>query len=132
MIRMLDSNICIYIMRETPSHVAQKLRAYRPGDIAISSIVFSELSYGIHKSVQFKKNLAALEKFTMPIDVLSYDSKAAFLYGELRAELEKKGTPIGQLDTMIAAHAISENVVLVTNNLKEFSRIKSLKCENWA
>ena len=132
MIRMLDSNICIYIMKETPAHVAQKLKAFHLGDITISSIVFSKLSYGIHKSVQFRKNLESLEKFVTPIEILPYGREAAFLYGELRAGLEKKGMPIGQLDTMIAAHAIIEDAVLVTNNLREFSRIKNLKCENWA
>ncbi len=128
---MLDSNICIYIMRETPTHVAQKLKEYHPGDIAISSIVLSELAFGVYNSVQLKNNLEALKKFITPIDVLSYDDQAAFHYGELRAQLQKQGNLIGQLDIMIAAHALAADAILVTNNLKEFSRIKKLKCENW-
>lgn|SRR3990167_11376415 len=132
MIHMLDTNICVYIMNDKPAHVAERLRAFSLNDIAISSIVLSELSFGVYKSTHFKRNLALLESFIKPIQVISYDNVAAFQYGELRTELEREGAPIGQLDMMIAAHALSLSATLVSNNLKEFSRVKGLRCENWA
>ena len=103
-----------------------------PGDIAISSITLSELEYGAYKSQQTERNLNALSLFTLSLDILAYDRQAASVYGKLRAQLEKKGTPIGPMDLLIAAHALSVKKTVVTNNEKEFKRVPGLKVENWA
>ena len=103
-----------------------------PGQIAISSITLSELEFGVEKSDFQEKNRQALEKFIIPLQILNYDSKASSIYGKIRKYLESNGTPIGSLDTLIAAHAISINSTLVTNNEKEFRRVPSLTIENWA
>lgn len=129
---MLDTNICIYLIREHPKQVVEKFKFLMGGNVTISSVVLSELSFGACKSLHAEKNIAALAKFTIPISVVPYDKEAARYYGEIRFDLEKRGLPIGPMDLMIAAHALAEDAILVTNNLKEFSRIKMLKCENWA
>ena len=132
MIYMLDTNICIYIIKQKPKDVIEKFRKLRNADICISSITYSELLYGAGKSTNIAKNLIALTMFLSNIEVLPYDENASVDYGLLRAKLEKEGTPIGPLDMLIAAHAKSLNMTLVTNNLKEFKRVKGLKLENWA
>ena len=131
MIRMLDTNICIYIMKNKPAAVAKKFASFQIGDIAVSSIVLSELAFWAYNSQQLERNLALLKAFMCPIDIFAYDESAAYSYGKIRASLKKQGSPIGQMDILIAAHAISLNATLITNNLKEFSRIENLKCENW-
>ena len=131
MIRMLDTNICIYIMNNKPAAVAKKLASFQIGEIAVSSIVLSELAFGVHNSQKPDSNLALLQEFMHPIEIFSYDENAAYSYGKIRSTLKKQGNLIGQMDIMIAAHAVSLHAVLVTNNLKEFSRIENLKCENW-
>ncbi|OGT46047.1 MAG: hypothetical protein A3E82_07975 [Gammaproteobacteria bacterium RIFCSPHIGHO2_12_FULL_38_11] len=128
---MLDTNMCIYLRKNNPESVARKFHALNIDDVVISSIVFSELVYGVHNSQHFEKNMASLKKLITPIAILPYDEAAAHHYGEIRSYLKKAGTPIGQADIMIAAHALSINATLVTNNMKEFSRIKHLRCENW-
>ena len=102
------------------------------GDICISSITLAELNYGIQKSSNPIKNEKALESFLLPLEVLNFDYGATISYGIIRANLEKKGIPIGSLDTLIAAHAKSKKLTLVTNNEKEFNRVSDLKVENWA
>jgi len=131
MIRMLDTNICIYIMKNKPEVVAKKFESFQIGEIAISSIVLSELAFGAYNSQQLERNLLLLQQFMQPIEISSYDETAAYLYGKIRATLKKQGTPTGQMDIMIAAHALSLDATLITNNLKEFSRVENLKCENW-
>ena len=101
------------------------------GDICLSSVTLAELKFGAQKSQHPLKNNLAIEKFISPLEILFFDDRAADHYGILRAHLEKKGTPIGPLDYMIAAHAQSIGAILVTNNQKEFSRIPKLKTENW-
>jgi len=129
---MLDSNICIYIMNERPKHILDKFRTLSECDVSISSVVLSELNYGAHKSHHKEKNLVALEKFTVPVQAVSYDAQAASHFGEIRVALERQGLVIGPYDLMIAAHALSVNATLITNNLKEFSRVKNLRCEKWS
>ncbi len=129
---LLDTNICIYLINEHPSHVLEEFKKFYNDGVAISSIVLSELAFGVQNSAQLEKNMVALSKFIIPVKVLPYDQDAAFYYGEIRAHLKKLGTPIGQLDAMIAAHAMSINATLVTNNTKEFLRVKNLKVVNWA
>ena len=129
--KMLDTNICIYIIKNRPQSVLDELKKCDVGDIILSSITVSELMYGAYKSQFVEKNLKAIEHFLIPFDVANYDYKASLEYGKIRANLEQKGQPIGSLDTLIAAHAKSLDVVLVTNNMKEFERVEGLEVENW-
>lgn len=128
---MLDTNICIYIIKNKPQGVREKFKEFDVGDLVLSSITVSELYYGAYKSEQVEKNLLALEHFLKPFDILEYDIKASVTYGKIRANLEKRGQIIGGLDMMIAAHALCQNMTLVTNNTKEFQRVKELKLDNW-
>ncbi len=128
---LLDTNICIYLIKKKPIQVLNNFQEVTPGKIAISSITFSELQFGVEKSDYQEKNREALEKFIIPLQILNYDSATSRVYGKIRKYLESRGTPIGSLDTLIAAHAMSINAILVTNNVKEFSRIPNLLVENW-
>lgn len=128
---ILDTNICIYIIKKKPESVLEKLNEKRLGIIGISIITVSELFYGVRKSLFPEKNLEALKNFLIPFEIFKFDFNSAIFYGKIRNELEKGGTPIGSLDMLIAAHALSLNHILVTNNEKEFSRVKDLKIENW-
>ncbi|MEN9423093.1 MAG: hypothetical protein RL122_476 [Pseudomonadota bacterium] len=128
---LLDTNICIYLIKRKPPEVLQRFLQLQPGSVFISSVTTSELYYGAQKSQRVQTNLEALNNFLLPFRIVDYDESASFLYGELRADLEKRGQPIGPLDMMIAAHALSLDVPLVTNNTKEFERVKGLKLENW-
>jgi len=128
---LLDTNICIYIIKKKPFEVFEKFKTLTIGDVGISSITLAELQFGIEKSSNAEKNREALEKFLTPIEIIDYGFEASVEYGKIRAELEKKGIPIGPLDMLIASHAQSLNVILVTNNVKEFERIPGLKIENW-
>ncbi len=131
MMFLIDTNICIYIMNDHPPEVIQKFRKIGVGNISISSITVSELQYGACKSKQIKKNIKRLDEFLSPFEILAYDENASNYYGKIRSQLEKQGNIIGPLDMLIAAHALSENLTLITNNEKEFKRVKSLKVENW-
>ena len=101
------------------------------GEIGVSSITVSELTYGVEKSQQKERNRSALEQFLLPLMIKEFDYGAAMIYGSVRAELERKGNVIGPLDTLIASHALSLDAILVTNNEREFSRVKDLRIENW-
>ena len=129
---MLDTNICIYLIKHKPEKVFKKLEKIDPNEVCISSVTYAELSYGVEKSVQKERNRLALSLLLSNIDIVSFDDVAADEYGIIRSDLEKKGTPIGPLDTMIAVHAKALGYTLVTNNVKEFSRVKDLIVENWA
>jgi len=129
---LIDTSICIYIINLHPPEVTERCRKAGVGEIAVSSITVSELYYGAQKSKNTKANIRRVEEFLYPFEVLSYDEAASREYGRIRAGLEKTGELIGPLDMLIAAHALSKKLVLVTNNIKEFSRIKTLKIENWA
>ena len=129
---MLDTNICIYIMKNKPEHIREKLRTYNLGDVYLSSIVVSELYYGAYKSEQVERNLVALEYFLKPFNIIDYDLRASIEYGKIRGTLEKVGKAIGGIDMLIAAHARSLDFTLVTNNTKEFERIENLAIDNWA
>ena len=128
---LIDTNICIYIINDHPPEVIQKFREIGVGNIGISSITVSELQYGACKSKQIKKSLKRLDEFLSPFEVLAYDENASNYYGKFRSNLEKQGNVIGPLDMLIAAHALSENLTLITNNEKEFNRVKALKVDNW-
>jgi len=128
---MLDTNICIYIIKRKPESVLKHFLDYRVGDVGISSITLAELRYGVAKSKYKEKNAKALEEFTIPLEIVSFDEAAALAYGEIRSALEAAGSPIGAMDMLIAAHAISLGVQLVTNNTREFSRIPGLTLLDW-
>jgi tRNA(fMet)-specific endonuclease VapC len=128
---MLDTNICIYIIRNKSDRVIQKLKRKRVSDVGISSITLSELEYGVAKSSKPGQNALALTEFLAALVVFPYEDLAARQYGEIRAFLERKGTPIGPLDMLIAAHALALKCILVTNNETEFRRVPGLEVENW-
>ena len=127
---LLDTNICIHIINARPAFVLERFRQYRMGEIGVCSVVAAELAYGVVKSGS-SRNRQALEMFLAPLIILPFDEAAIWAYGELCAELERRGTPIGSLDKMIAAHALSEKAPLVTNNTREFARVPGLRLENW-
>ncbi len=129
---MLDTNICIYAIKHKPEKVFQKLQEVEPEDVCVSSVTYAELVHGVEKSVAVEKNRLALSMLLANIEILDFDVDSADCYGKIRADLEKKGTPIGPLDMMIAGHAQSLGYTVVTNNVKEFSRVMDLKIENWA
>lgn len=127
---LLDTNICIYIINRRPPHVAEKFTEYAPDAIGLSAITLAELRYGVEKSGS-KRNAEVLEAFIAPLEVVSFEPAATLTYARIRSELEKKGTPIGAMDLLIAAHALSLDLTLVTHNRKEFDRVPGLKVENW-
>lgn len=128
---MLDTNICIYLIKKKPPNVLHRLQSLRVSNVCLSSITLAELEYGVAKSQRREQNLLALTEFLSPLDILPFDEAAAREYGFLRYELEKAGTPIGAMDMLIAAHALSTGSVLVTNNANEFRQVKGLPLENW-
>jgi tRNA(fMet)-specific endonuclease VapC len=128
---MLDTNICIYIIKRHPPSVLQRFGRFPVGDIGISTITLAELEYGASRSAQPRKNREALEQFISALDIAAFDKAATETYGKIRVALEKKGQPIGAMDLLIAAHALSLDIRLVTNNEREFKRVPGLKVENW-
>ena len=128
---LLDTNICIYIIKKKPEKVFNKFRNISFGSIGISSITLAELQYGVMKSSNPGKNQEALERFITPLQIFEFGFDQTLVYVQIRAELERKGTPIGPLDTLIASHAVSLDLILVTNNMREFKRIPDLQLENW-
>lgn len=127
---LLDTNTCIYIINRRPSQVFERFAGLRMGDVAISSISGAELNFGVAKSGS-QRNMDALTKFLAPLDVKPFDDAAMSKYGPLRAHLERAGMPIGALDLLIAAHALALGSTLITNNLREFSRVPGLGLANW-
>jgi tRNA(fMet)-specific endonuclease VapC len=128
---LLDTNICIYIIKRKPQSVFERFKDLIPGSVGISSITLAEMQYGIEKSSRPEQNQQALQQFLLPLEILSFNSAAAVAYGRIRSALEKKGRPIGSMDMLIAAHAKSIGAVVVTNNTKEFERVAGLIVENW-
>ncbi len=128
---LLDTNICIYLIKKKPPGILQKFKAYAVGDIGVSTITVAELQYGVQKSQRPAQNQQALDQFLLPLIVKDFDYQTTIVYGQIRAILEAQGTPIGPLDTLIAAYALRLNVILVTNNTKEFSRVPNLELANW-
>ena len=128
---MLDTNICIFAIRNSNDNVLKKFREHLDDELYISSITLAELMYGVEKNRKPEQNRNALLQFLTLIDIKEFSEKAAIEYGKIRAFLENQGTPIGPLDTLIAAHAVSENMILVTHNTKEFLRVPELTVENW-
>lgn len=129
---LLDTNICIYIAKKKPLAVSQKLEKMKVGEVAMSAITYGELLFGAEKSQHVEKTKKILEELTTLIPPLELTLKASEHYAHIRALLEAKGKPIGNNDLWIASHALALNTTLVTNNMKEFSRVPYLKLENWA
>jgi tRNA(fMet)-specific endonuclease VapC len=128
----LDTNTCIYLIRQRPAGALQRFEEFEVGEIGVSAITVSELRYGAEKSSRPEQNAQALERFLLPIEIMDFSAEAAKEYGRIRANLEKQGTPIGPLDTLIAAHVRSLDATLVTNNTREFERVQGLRLEDWA
>jgi len=129
---LLDTNICIYLIKQKPPKVLKHFKSHAVGDIGISSITLAELRYGVSKSQHIEKNRQALDEFILPLEVADFDEKAASEYGIIRAKLEKTGKLIGSMDMLIGAHALALGVTLVTNNVREFKQIKSQKVIDWS
>lgn len=129
---LLDTDICIYIIKRKPECVLLRFAALIPGDVGISSVTLAELQFGVEKSLDPARNQKALEEFLVPLEIVAFGPGASVHYGRLRNSLERAGRPIGGMDMLIAAHALDLSVPLVSNNLREFSRIPGLCVENWA
>jgi tRNA(fMet)-specific endonuclease VapC len=128
---MLDTDTCIALIKQHPDAVLKKLRGKSTGQVGISSITLGELAFGASKSSKSKESYAALGEFLLPLDVAEFDDRAAMQYGEVRALLAQQGKPIGPLDTLIAAHALAIEAILVTHNTREFERVQGLRIEDW-
>lgn len=128
---MLDTNICIFAIKKRPESVLTRLKSHNPSEICISSVTYGELCHGVEKSKARERNQLALTLFLSSINILPFDEASAQEYGAVRANLERKGTPIGPLDTQIAAHAKCLGLTLVTNNMREFVRVEGLLVEDW-
>ena len=128
---LLDTNICVYLIKKRPQHVFARFRRLTIGDVGLSAITYAELEYGVAHSSDPAQNRMALSEFLAPLEILDFETRIAPLYGVLRSSLARAGKMIGPLDLLIAAHALSLGAVLVTNNVKEFSRVPDLKIDNW-
>ncbi len=129
---LLDTDICIYLIKKRPRKVLEQFKSHSPGDVAISTITIFELEYGVAKSNYKQKSQNALTRFLSPLDIIDMDRAAASEAAVIRADLDKNGTPIGAYDLLIAGLAKAQQMTLVTNNTREFSRVKDLNIENWA
>ena len=132
MIYMLDTDICIYIIKRKPLLVLERLELIQPGQLSMSAITFAELMNGAKKSQRVEANVSRLNALGEILEICSFDQQAAVAYGDVRSSLEKRGEVIGPHDLLIAAHALSLDRMLITNNEREFKRVKGLKVENWA
>ena len=128
---LLDTNICIYLIKRKPPQVLKKFQTFKVNDLGLSAITLAELEFGVQLSRYPEKNQEALNEFVTPLEIIPFDDLAAVSYGEIRAYLQKRGINIGAMDMLIAAQAKSLSIPLVTNGLKEFKRIPGLRLENW-
>lgn len=128
---LLDTNTCIYIIKRSPEQVMLRFKRLRVGDVGVSAITVCELQYGVSNSSQPERNQRALTEFLGPLEVLDFPAAASTTYGEIRARLQRSGKPIGSYDLLLAAHALHDNLILVTNNIREFARVPDLRTENW-
>lgn len=131
MLYLLDTNICIYLIKKHPPEVLDQFRQHSPQDVSISTVTFFEFQYGVEKSQYRQRSEGALAKFLLPLNIIDLDRSAAAEAADIRAQLEKKGIPLGPYDLLIAGLARSRNMTLVTNNMKEFERVEGLCLENW-
>ena len=129
---LLDTNICVFVIRGKSALVLQRFRQQLPDDLGISTVTLAELRYGADKSNNALRNHTALNSFLAPIQIVTFDAECADYYGKVRSDLERRGLPIGPLDTMIAAQSLRLHLPLVTNNTSEFSRVPGLILEDWS
>jgi tRNA(fMet)-specific endonuclease VapC len=128
---LIDTNTCIYVINKKPPSAIARIRSKQAEEIAVSTVTIAELEYGVYRSRKTDQNRIALLEFLVPLTILDFDQGAAAVYGGIRACLESRGTPIGPMDLLIAAQAMSQGLILVTNNEREFSRVDGLQLENW-
>ena len=128
---LLDTNICVLLIRQKSQQVLSKLTSHSIVDIGVSAMTVAELQYGVQKSSQSIQNQYALDQFLLPLTIIPFDADDALIYGQVRARLEAQGLPIGAIDTLIAAQAVHYNLILVTNNVREFARVPNLVVEDW-
>jgi len=128
---LLDTDVCIYLIKARSETILARLADYEVGDIGLSSITVAELCFGVANSEHADRNRDALQQFLLPFTISPFDHKAAITYGRVRAELQRAGHPIGPLDTLIGAHALALGVALATGNVREFSRIEGLQVQSW-
>ena len=128
---LLDTNTCIYIIKRSADQVMHRFKRLRVGDVGISAITVCELQFGVSNSSQPERNQRALTEFLAPLEILDFPATASVVYGEIRTLLQRAGTPIGSYDLLLAAHALHSDLALVTNNVREFSRVPDLRVENW-
>ncbi len=128
---MLDTDTCIALIKRKPPELIKRIQSKPVGDVGLSSVTLAELRHGVAKSERRDQNRAALDQFLLALDIAPFDELAADSYGDVRADLEARGMPIGPLDNLIAGHALSLNVVLITHNTREFKRVKGLRVDDW-
>lgn len=128
---LLDTNICIYIIKRKPQEVLATLKKKSKSGIAVSSLTVAELEYGIEKSDARERNRISLIELLSIFAIIPFDDRDAVEYGKIRADLERKGTVIGEIDMLLAAQSRCKNLIFVTNNVREFSRVQNLRLENW-
>lgn len=129
---LLDTDICIYVINRRIAEPLERVRSYAPGDVGISAITYGELRFGVENSARVEENLERLERFLLPLETVPFDAEAGRWYGRVRTQLQQAGLTIGGNDLLIAAHALSLGVTLVTNNVRDFERVKRLHVERWA
>jgi tRNA(fMet)-specific endonuclease VapC len=128
---LLDTDICIYAINRRVAGPLARLRRYEVGEVGVSAITYAELRFGVEKSTRSQENMVHLEHFLLPMEILPFEAEAGRCYGRLRNELQRAGLAIGGKDLLIAAHALSLGVTLVTNNVREFDRLEGLRVERW-
>jgi len=128
---LLDTDICIYAINRKRPEVLAGVRDYQIGEVGISSITYAELRFGVENSTRVEENMEQLERFLLPLEIAPFDAEAARHYGRVRTDLNRAGCPIGSNDLLIAAHALSLGVALVTHNIREFARVAGLRVEQW-
>jgi tRNA(fMet)-specific endonuclease VapC len=128
---LLDTNTCIYIIKRSPPDAYERFKILHVGDVGVSAITYCELQFGVARSSRPEENQIALTEFLSPLEVRDFPSAAAVVFGKMRAHLQRAGTPIGNYDLLIAAHALYEGLTLITNNTREFNRVPGLQVENW-
>lgn len=131
MIRLLDTNTCIYFLNQASERIIKRFKALSPSQIRLPSITVAELCYGAEKSNAKSRNRERVKRFVSTFQIVPFDEKACSIYAKIRCALEKSGNPIGPMALLIASISLAHNFVLVTNNLKEFRRVKQLRLENW-
>jgi len=129
---LLDTDVCIYAINRRAPGPLERLRAYSLGDVGISAITYAELRFGVENSAGTEENLERLERFVLPLEAVPFDAEAGRWYGRVRTQMQRAGLPIGGNDFLLAAHALSLGVTLVTGNVHEFERVKGLHVERWA